>query len=83
MPTVEFFCALFCSVVERACARGVDLDGFVPFDSLHMRSGGHAAHLAAERNLELLTVRSIFYHTKLGLQLLHRFRMQSVERPSR
>jgi hypothetical protein len=82
VPTIEFFCALFCSVVERACARGADLDGFVPVDSRHMRSGSHAAHLAAERNLEQLTF-SIFYHTKLGLQLVHRFRMQSVERPSR
>jgi hypothetical protein len=48
-----------------------------------MRSGFHAAHLAAERDLELLTVRSILYHTKLGLQLLHSIWMQSAERPSR
>jgi hypothetical protein len=83
MLTIEFICALFCSLVERACARGVDLDGPVPVDSRHMRSGFHAAHLAAERDLELLTVRSILYHTKLGLQLFHRFRMQSVECASR
>ena len=83
MLTIEFICALFCSLVERACARGVDLDGPVAVNSRHLRSGGHAAHLAAERDLELLTVRSILYHTKLGLQLLHRFRMQSVERASR
>jgi hypothetical protein len=82
MLTIEFICALFCSLVERACARGVDLDGPVAVYCRHMRSGFHAAHLAAERNLEQLTA-SIFYHTKLGLQLLHRFRMQSVERASR
>ena len=81
--TIELICALFCSLVERACARGVDLDGPVPVDSRHMRSGFHAAHLAAERDLELLTVRSILHHTKLGLQLVRRFRMQSVERASR
>ncbi len=58
---------------ERACARVVDLDGPVAVYSRHLRSGFHAAHLAAERDLELLTVRSILYHTraKLGLQLLH------------
>ena len=83
MLTIEFICALFCSLVERACARGVDLDGPVPVDSRHMRSGFHAVHLAAERDLELLTVRSILHHTKLGLQIVHRFRMQSVERASR
>jgi hypothetical protein len=83
MLTIEFICALFCSLVERACARGLDLDGPVVVYSRHMRSGFHAAHLAAERDLELLTFRSILYHTKLGLQLLHRFRMQSVERASR
>jgi hypothetical protein len=83
MLTIEFICALFCSLVERACARVVDLDGPVAVYSRHMRSGFHAAHLAAERDLELLTVRSILYHTKLGLQLLHSIRMQSAERPSR
>ena len=57
--------------------------GPVAVYSRHMRSGFHAAHLAAERDLELLTVRSILHHTKLGLQIVHRFRMQSVERASR
>jgi hypothetical protein len=83
MLTIELICALFCSLVERAFARGVDLDGPVPVDSSRMRSDFHAAHLAAERDRELLTVRSILYHTKLGLQLVRRFRMQSVERASR
>ncbi len=38
----------------------VDLDGPVPVYSRHLGSGSHAAHLAAERDFELLAVASFF-----------------------